>query len=492
MAALADALPLEVQAPRLHGHPLLRGRRQAALRRAVADARRFAVREIRPRALEIDRQMEADPNAFPWDLATAGGRIGLLNLCLPRVAGGDADQFCLRTSLVIEEIAAGCGGMATLFGAHALGITPLLVSGAGHWDGLMRDLARSAVSGERPLIMACAITEPMSGTDVEHHVHVRTAKLNSRAERVSGGYRLSGVKHFISNGSVADWITVILAEDPKRPYETMRAFLVDPKSPGFAVTKVEHKMGQRASPAAELTLTDVFVPDDRAIGRPGDGIAATMAVLAGSRPVVGAIGTGIARGAYERLLRWLQTDPAADGLLGHQQVQLGLARMEELIHGARQTYLDAATEFDTVSMGRVFGLPMVQALARLPRVARTNPIARRQIQSDWSTHVLMRLVERHVGDAALTRSLGLSSLAKAQGADAAMEVSGLALEIAGTGCGPLRPELQKCWRDAKLCQIYEGTNQLNRLEVYGGLVAREAMGVLPTAADAPGQEGTHR
>ena len=104
------------------------------------------------------------------------------------------------------------------------------------------------------------------------------------------------------------------------------------------------------------------------------------------------------------------------------------------------------------------------------------------MRAESSTRLLMALVSRYVGDAVLTRSLGLSSLAKAQGADVAMEVTGLALEIAGDGCGDLAPELQKCWRDAKLCQIYEGTNQLNRLEVYGALVAHEPLGVLGVAA----------
>jgi len=469
---------LTEQAPRLNRHALLRGRGRAALERDVAHVRQFVCEQIRPQALAIDRQMADDPNSFPWELITAGGRIGLLDLCLPRVSGGASDRFCLRMAVLTEEIAAGCGGMATAFGAHGLGITPLIVSGAAHWDGLLRDLSQSARSDERPLIMACAITEPGAGTDVEHHVHVRTARLVSRAERVSGGYRISGVKHFISNGSVADWVTVILAEDPKRPYETMRAFLVDTRSPGFAVTKVEHKMGQRASPAAELTFTDLFVPDERVLGRPGDGIAATAAVLAGSRPVVGAIGTGIARGAYERLLQWLQNDAAAAGLLDRQQVQLSLARMVELIHASRQSYLDAATEFDSVSMGRIFGLPAVRALARLPRPLRTNRLARRQMNAGSSSALLMALVDRYVGDDGLTHSLALSSLAKAQGADVAMEVTGLALEIAGNDCGALAAELQKCWRDAKLCQIYEGTNQLNRLEVYGGLVAHEPLGVV--------------
>jgi alkylation response protein AidB-like acyl-CoA dehydrogenase len=485
----ATLTPLREAVPRLVDHPQLHGRDLRSLESFVLRTREFSRSAIRPRALELDRIADGDPGHFPWELAAEGAKLGLLNLITPRPSGGDADQFCLRAALVAEEIAAGCGGMATLFGAHALGLTPLLLAGPGQWDGVMKEVAASK-DDERPLIMACAITEPSAGTDVEHHKLVRSAKLVSRAVRVDGGYRISGVKHFISNGNVARWTTVVMPEDPKRPYETTLAFLVPDDAPGFAVTKVEHKMGQRASPAAELTFDDVFVPDDHVLGRPGDGMAMVAGVLAGSRPVVGGIATGIARGAYERLLEWLQADPVAGGLLHHQQVQLALAQMYEAIHVSRQAYVDAATEFDSISLGKLMANVSTRLFGRMPAAVRTNAVAHRRLTGDQSRRLMIQLMQRSVGDRVLTQTLGMSSLAKARGGDTAVWVAGLALEIAGLDCGALRPELEKCLRDAKLCQIYEGTNQLNRLEVYEGLVAGLSMHVLDdAAAGMPGPDG---
>ncbi|MBJ7458788.1 MAG: acyl-CoA/acyl-ACP dehydrogenase [Thermoleophilaceae bacterium] len=472
---------LREAAPRLIDHPQLHGRQLDALEQLLTDTREFARNSIRPQALELDRIADKDPGHFPWELAAEGAKLGLLNLITPRPSGGDADQFCVRASLVAEEIASGCGGMATLFGAHALGLTPLVTGGPAFWDGVMKDVAASK-DDDRPMIMACAITEPAAGTDVEHHQYVRTAKLVSRATKVEGGYRISGVKHFISNGNVARWITVIMPTDARRPYETSMGFLVAGDSPGFSVTKVEHKMGQRSSPAAELTFDDVFVPDRNAIGRPGDGTPMIAGVLAGSRPVVGGIATGIARGAYERLLDWLEHDPAAAGLLDRQQVQISLAKMFEAIHVSRQTYLDAATEFDEISLGKLFTKAYVKLFGRMPSAVRTNPVAKKRMNSDNSRRLMMQLMNREVGDRVLTQTLGMSSMAKALGGDTAMWVTGQALEIAGLDCGALRPELEKCFRDAKLCQIYEGTNQLNRLEAFEGLVARHSMQVLDDAA----------
>lgn len=478
--------------PRLIDHPQLHGRRLDSLQELVLATREFSRNSIRPRALELDRIADQDPGHFPWDLAAEGAKLGLLNLITPRPSGGDADRFCVRASLVAEEIAAGCGGMATLFGAHALGLTPLLVGGPAFWDGVMKEVAASK-DDLRPMIMACAITEPTAGTDVEHHELVRTAKLVSHAVKVDGGYRISGVKHFISNGNVARWITVIMPIDPKHPYETTMGFLVGNDSPGFSVTKVEHKMGQRSSPAAELTFDDVFVPDEHAIGRPGDGTPMIAGVLAGSRPVVGGIATGIARGAYERLLEWLENDPAAAGVIERQQVQISLAKMHEAIHLSRQAYLDAATEFDEVSLGKMFSKSYVKLFGRMPSAVRTNPVSHKQLNSDTSRRLLMQLMKREVGDEVLTQTLGMSSMAKAHGGDTAMWVTGLALEIAGLDCGPLRAELEKCLRDAKLCQIYEGTNQLNRLEAFEGLVAGSSMHVLGDAADGmPSANGAVR
>jgi alkylation response protein AidB-like acyl-CoA dehydrogenase len=475
--SVATLTTLQEAAPRLVEHPELKGRRLGELNEMIERTREFARNEIRPRALEIDRIADKDPGYFDWDLVAAGAKLGLLNLVVPRSSGGDTNQICLRTALAIEEIAAGCGGMATLFGAHGLGITPLLIGGPAYWEGVLRDVAASK-DDPRPIVMACAITEPTAGTDVEHHEYVRTAQLVSHADKVPGGYRLNGVKCFISNGSEARWITVVMPTDPKKAYETTLGFLVDAQSEGFAVTKVEHKMGQRASPAAELTFDNVFVPDEHVIGQPGDGTPAIIAVLAGSRPVVGGIGTGIARGAYERLLEWLTNDDAASGLQDQQQVQLALAKMHEAIHASRQLYIDAATSFDQVSMGRLFSHRLLKLYSQVPHRLRGMGTARRQLQSDHGRKLMFGLINHEIGDRRLTESLGLSSMSKAHGGDVAVWVTGLALEIAGLDCGDLRAELEKCHRDAKLCQIYEGTNQLNRLEAFNGLVAGNAMHVI--------------
>jgi len=447
------------------------------LERLRTRARRFAEEHVRPRALEIDRRTGEDPGWFDWDLVRAGGEQGMLNFMIPKPAGGGGGQ-ATQTAVVMEELCAACPGIALIFGAHGLGISPLLLGGPSHWDGVLAELVESARTGE-PLLMAFAITEPEAGTDVEDPDLLARGRITSHARRVPGGFRLSGTKRFISNGSVARWITIFMPTDPRRPAETWTCFLVDARSEGFAVARVEHKMGQRACPAAELALEDVFVPDEMVVSREGDGAAATMIVLACSRPPVGAIATGIARGAYERVLGWLQEDHAARGLLERQHVQLALAGIEEEIHLARQLYMDAATELDHTALGGVVSSPGARALERVPASFRRRAHVRSWLSSDRARDATIALLHRSTSNRAMTRSLALSSMAKARGGDVAMRVTGAALELVGLRAGPVRAELEKLWRDAKLCQIYEGTNQLNRLEVYRGLCRSETINCLP-------------
>jgi alkylation response protein AidB-like acyl-CoA dehydrogenase len=428
--------------------------------------REFADLHLRPVALEIDRRTGEDPSYFDWDLVRAGALHGMLNFALPTQVGGGS---CLTTqyTVLMEELCAACPGLALIFGAHGLGILPLLLDGPLHWD-VMGELAESARSGE-PMLMACALTEPGAGTDVEDVDLISKARISSQARRVPGGYSLSGTKRFISNGGVARWLTVLMPVDPRRPAETWTCFLVD----------AERKVGQRACPASELVFDEVFVPDERVVARVGDGAGATLIVLAISRPPIGALATGIARGAYERLLGWLREDPDAKGLLDRQSVQLRLAGMAEQIHLARQAYMDAAVEFDVAALGGATRSPLLRSLRVVPNRMYRQPVVRRLMTSPRTRDGLAKFLSRSTSDAAITRSLGLSSLAKAQGADVAMSVTHSALEIAGLTDAPVRPELEKLWRDAKLCQIYEGTNQLNRIEVYRALVARETMPALP-------------
>lgn len=447
------------------------------LERLRARARRFASEHVRPRAIEIDRRTDEDPSWFDWDLVRAGADHGMLSFLIPKPAGGGGG-LSTEAAIVMEELCAACPGIALIFGAHALGISPLLLGGPMQWDGVLAELVRSERTG-KPMLMACAITEPEAGTDVEDPDLLALARITSHARRVSGGFRLSGTKRFISNGSVARWITLLMPTDPRDPAHTWTCFLVDSRSEGFKVSRVEHKMGQRAAHAAELTLEDVFVPDERVVSREGDGAAATMIVLACSRPPVGAIATGIARGAYERLSTWLVEDRAAKGLLERQHVQLALAGMEEEIHLARQAYMDAATELDHRALGGVLRHPAVRLLGHVPATIRKGGAARRLLASDRMRDTAISILRGATSEAAVTRSVALSSMAKARGGDVAMRVTGMALEIVGLRDAPVRVELEKLWRDAKLCQIYEGTNQLNRLEVYRGLCRQETISCLP-------------
>ncbi len=457
----------------------LEGRRRNRIRELEPlrlRARTFADRHVRPRALEIDRLASDDPAYFDWELVREAGAFGLLDLLIPAQAGG-AGGLAVQTAVVMEELCAACPGIANIVGAHALGIAPLLIAGPAHWE-LLAGIADAARRGE-PELMACALTEPDAGTDVEDLDLLERARISSHARPVPGGFALNGVKRFISNGSVARWLTVLMPVDPKRHRETWTCFLVDSRSEGFSVGRVEHKMGQRACHAAELVFDDVFVPSERVVSRVGDGAGATLMVLAASRPPVGAIATGIARGAYERLLGWLRTDPDAAPLLERQHVQLRLAGMLEEIHLARQAYMDAAVELDLAAFGGAMDHPLARGLGLLPRSLSRRTGTRRMLASPQARDATIRLLRRLTDDRTVSRSLGLSSLAKARGGDVAMRVTDSALELAGLTDAPVRAELEKLWRDAKLTQIYEGTNQLNRLEVFRTLIAGEEMSALP-------------
>jgi butyryl-CoA dehydrogenase len=485
--AVALQRPLREQFPRLARGGLRSD--VAELERLRARARRFADEHVRPRALEVDRRAGEDPSWFDWDLVRAGAEYGMLSFLVPKPAGGGGG-LATNAAVVMEELCAACPGIALIFGAHGLGISPLLLGGPAQWDGVLAEIVASERSGS-PVLMACAITEPDAGTDVEDPDLLRRARISSHARRVPGGFRLSGTKRFISNGSVARWITILMPTDPRRPAETWTCFLLDTRSEGFAVSRAEHKMGQRACPAAELTFDEVFVPDERVVSREGDGAPATMMVLACSRPPVGAIATGIARGAYERVLAWLEEDPAAKGLLDRQHVQLALAGMEEEIHLARQVYMDAATEIDHVALGGALSHPAVRALGHVPAGIRGLAPVRGLLASDWAHDATIALMHRTTNERAVTRAIALSSMAKARGGDVAMRVTGAALELVGLRAGPVRAELEKLWRDAKLTQIYEGTNQLNRIEVYRGLCHGETISCLPPLRRAQLATGTN-
>ena len=428
----------------------------------VQECAAFNRRHALPAALEIDRRAREDHDYFAWEVARAGCGHGLYSLIIPRKLGGRGG-LATAFSLAMEELCSACAGIANIFGAHALGIVPMLTSGAmAHWDSHLGETARAEKRGE-PLIWAYAITEPSAGTDVEEPHFLARARLSMEARKVDGGYLLNGRKCFISNGAVARYITLTTCADRRRPLETWTLFLIDREMPGFSVVRNEVKMGQRACPATELLFEDVFVPEGNVLGREGEGMdLGALLVLAASRAPVGAIATGIARGALERFREWAGERRKGRRPLDEQRIRMAYADMHIELQKARWAYMNAALSFDR-SMGGVLFSPLTQAVLSLPEAVRRSAAWRKLLGSRPGKGLVFAIMRMITTEDAVTSALAMASLAKVVGGDAAVGVTSRCLELMGTDPCPQRPWVEKAFRDAKLTQIYEGTNQLNRL-----------------------------
>ncbi len=381
--------------------------------------RGFVEAEVRPVALELD----AGPkDQFPWEIVSKGGRIGLLSIIIPEHLGGGPYHGLLGGAIIMEELARGCSGVATIFGAHALGILPLLLSGdLSAWEKWLPPVLEAA-GKDRPLLFAFAITEPEAGSDVEDTWGSRAASLSTFARRVPGGYVINGRKVFISNGSVASFVTVFAALEREEGISSWTCFVVPAATPGFGVGQVFEKMGQRACPAAELVFEDCFVPEENRVGEEGEGWQLARLTLAASRGPVGAIAVGIAQDAYERAYSYArERRQGGVPIIRHQMVAALLADMAIQIEAARQLVYHACQLADTVS----------------------------------------------------PPPLGPASMAKVFASDVAVRVATDAIQVLG-GYGYMREYgVEKCLRDAKLTQIYEGTNQICRLAVLESLASGE-------------------
>ena len=377
--------------------------------REVQDwAREFAARYIAPRALELDKHPESP---LRDELIREAARAGLFGNSLPEFLGG-LGHDPLTGVLVTEELAAACSGCAVLFGANMLGLSPILLSG--DLEAIQRFVKPIAESWDtdQPRLAALAATEPGLGSDfIQGHPEGRA---RTRVERKGDGYLINGRKVFISNGSLASLVTVFASHDPDAPIrESISCFAVPTDSPGFAVGQVFDKMGQRACPAAELLFDDVFVPEDHRIGKERGGWELNRTIMSVTRTPVATIALGIARAAYDRAI-----DYAAERVQGgkpivrHQAIQLLLADMSIRVEAARGLVWKSAAS----------------AAAGKP-------------------------------------SLKLASMAKTFASDAAVANATDAIQVLGGNGYMHEYGVEKLLRDAKLTQIYEGTNQINRFEI---------------------------
>ncbi len=248
--------------------------------RALRDAVRELARErVAPRAAEIDRTAE-----FPWDLRDLLAAQDILALPFPEAYGGLGADL-LTTCLAIEELSAACATTGLILAVHELGSLPIIHAGTDEQKARwLPDLAAGRA------LIAFALTEAGAGSDA--------GAIATRAVRDGDAYVLDGSKRFISHGSVADRVVVFAVTDPAGGrHRKLSCFVVEASAPGFSVGRLEHKMGIRGSPTAELILDAVRVPIADRLGAEGEGFAIAMKTFERSRPGIAAQAVGIAQGA---------------------------------------------------------------------------------------------------------------------------------------------------------------------------------------------------
>ena len=365
--------------------------------------RQLADERIAPRAAEIDRSGE-----FPEDIRQLLASQDVLALPFPEAYGGVGADL-LTQCLAIEQIARACTTSSLILSVQGLGSLPILLAGT---EEQKARLIPPLASGEK--LIAFALTEPEAGSDA--------GAARTRAVRDGDDYILDGAKRFITNGSVAGLLSVFAVTNPEAPkHKRLSCFAVEVPTPGFSVARLEHKLGIRGSPTAELSFEGVRVPASNRIGDEGDGWKLAMGTFDRSRPGIAAQAVGIAQGALDIAVDYARTRKQFGQRIGElQMVQAMLADMDAKVESARQLTYKAAVEIE----------------------AGARDAAR------WA------------------------SLAKLVAGDNAMSVTTDAVQVLG-GYGYTDDyPVERMMRDAKITQLYEGTQQIQRLVIARSLLGK--------------------
>ncbi len=309
-------------------------------------------------------------------------------------------------AIVTEELCAVDMGISLAFGVTGLGMYPILIAGS---EEQKQKYLSQIASGER--LAAFGLTEAGAGSDV--------GAMATTARKEGGHYVLNGTKQWISNGGEAEIYTVFAMTDPEKGARGCSAFIVEKGTPGFNFGKKENKMGIRANSTRELVFEDCAVPAENLLGREGTGFITAMKVFDKSRPMVGAQAVGVARGAFEVAIKYSkERQQFGKPISSFQAVQFMLADMATQIEAARALVMQTARMIDN-------------------------------------------------GDKNYSKE---SAMCKYFASDVAMQVTTDAVQILG-GYGYMKEyPVEKMMRDAKILQIYEGTNQIQRGIVAANLL----------------------
>ncbi|MGY1858401.1 acyl-CoA dehydrogenase family protein [Modestobacter sp. SYSU DS0290] len=321
-------------------------------------------------------------------------------------AYGGEGADAVATCIVIEEVARVDVSASLIPAVNKLGSVPVILSAS---EGLKQQVLPSIAAGDA--MISYGLSEREAGSDA--------AAMRTRARRQGDTWVLNGTKAWITNASVSEWFTVMAVTDPEKGANGISAFVVHRDDPGFAVGPKEKKMGIKGSPTCELHFTDCTIPADRVVGEPGTGFKTALRTLDVTRPTIGAQAVGVAQGALDAAVAYTKDRRQfGSAVSDFQGVQFMLADMDMKVQAARHLVYVAAAAGDA---GR-------------PDVTR------------------------------------VSAAAKAFASDVAMQVTTDAVQLFG-GAGYTQDfPVERMMRDAKITQIYEGTNQVQRMVIARSLL----------------------
>jgi acyl-CoA dehydrogenase len=462
-------------------HRLARGLHKD-VKTAIAIARKFNNEVVRPMALEMDAKCMADHDYLPWDFLKKAGDWGLYSLFIPKLFGGRGLSF-LGMYPFIEEISSVCAGLGHIIFVHYLGVATVFPSfNARILSKVLRDIAKSEKEGT-PRLLDLVITEPEAGTDVQEPILIGRGRVGTIAKKVEKGFVINGRKIFISNGHLSYWHIVMAFEDKKNQMESFIQCVIPNGTEGFSFGAREKKMGNLASTASELLFENCFISDEWVTMRAqGPDIKNSKKgarwivhsiidyVVSSSRAGVGAIATGVGRGAYEIAMNYARKKQVAGDLLAnHQWAQIILTDMYRNTSMSRLLYMESAYADMLSGLFKLLLKKPVHYFSELmPRWYFTllSPLIKLKI----TTKLMRKYYFDWYSDEERNISSGWASIAKYTCSDVGLVNANLALDL--MGADGLRHEngAEKCFRDIKLQQIYESTNQINQMNLFCCLV----------------------
>lgn len=375
--------------------------------------REFALNEILPVVWHYDEEDD-----IPLFILKKSFEAGIMNLDIPTRYGGKGYGL-LEGALMTEEVAAVCPGMATSIFDNSLGMEPIILSE----NEPLKEKYLSEIAREFKLI-CFATSEPTMGSDV--------AGIRCKAEKKGNDYILNGTKYWITNGGIADYMTIFATIDPESQHKGICAFLVERDWEGVRAGRPIPKMGQRTSNTVGLNFKNVRVPKENVIAEPGKGFVLAMRTFSRTRPIIGAFAVGAARSAMEFAIDYAKKRHAFGTRISNfQAIQKKIAEMYQKVETSRLLVWKAAWEADN------------------------------EIDPTIS-----------------------ASIAKFYASEAAMEVVNEALQtFAGYGYTKMFP-IEKILRDTRLLSIYEGTSEIQRM-IVAGYALGSYQPIMPSLEDLP-------